>query len=973
MSAMQKQIASKKTQIAIVICLCLSLVVIYRFFLPSPSSRGSQVAEKERTADSREVGDGFVATEAEGSTKVEGNEDPESVKDTPRSTSAHSKAQLLLEDRTSELSDGFSNVVQNEKQPKKSSTDEEASDSSSKTKADDGLEAISRKLQEINKLKGEVESLATKHHVVISEYIPTERRNLGDETVMYVSGDSSLGTVWGNGPYTTDSNIRGAAIHAGAIGSEESGFVRVVMVQPPVAFTGSNRNGVTTYAYSEFPTAFNVFPLSAKVENNGEKKPEEMAQAAPSTKKTISWIRESSWQQYDTLFSGLDPTGTLLACAYTDGIQYRDSVTGILRGFYPQLSSKGGCLSASADKLYLYKGVWRETKDDSTVVKIDCVEFGDSHPSSSIFLPCTSSSDEIEQLESSSDGKYLFVKFENRLLLYNLQEKSTELTLDAPRLGYGNYAVAYQPELGLLVFLHGGTQDQYVRTLVDVRTGLKTTAKVVNSRGESTRAAYLWIGKDLFEIQENELWQIDYKDRNKSTIIAINNIFNDDLWFAVTSRAANGGIWYNTDRDHQKVALYSLPNGGTAEKFLEDVKYFSSGRWGEKRNLFTPLPGTDSSLTHKLCLVSQDSKFVLLRVGREWQVWRQLDEESESAPLMSKSREDCRLLANLWSLGFADKTVEFFTIRGSVRRELWNEEYQKGDPHAACLLGLSLITGGGGTKSDTKGKALLNEAVEQDCLEAVVWQGAFGGDPEKTFAQLVKAEDSKDPFILESLANCYRNGLGCQKNDVEAFRLSLMASNLEEGDASALSVGKAYEQGIGTEKDPIKAFEMYKKALDAHALGAGFYVGMCYLNGTGTTQSSEEAFKWLEAESQLPGPLGKYGLGLCYERGVGCEKDVVRANELFEQCSQLGMTSAEAAFERTKKAADEIRSERSVDFFRRYVGRSYGSYRPSRSFSSASAVDTMGVMDDARAAVREWQGNVAGQLGVNGAIFTDSP
>jgi TPR repeat protein len=967
MVGMQTQMTSKKTQIAVIIGLCLCLVVIYRIFLASPSNRGSQVAEKERK-ESREVVDGFVAK------KEESNKEPESPQDAPRSSSVHSTEQLPQDDRSVGLSDGFSNLVdQNEKPPKESDTDKEVSDASSKKIADDGLEAISMKLQEINKLKAEVDRLVAKHKVVISDYIPSERRNLGDETLMYVSGEASLGTVWGTGPYTTDSNIRGAAIHAGAIGSDDSGFVRVVMVEPPIAFTGNNRNGITTYSYSSFPTAFNVFPYSAGNESSGEKKPEEMAQAAPTPKKTISWIRESSWQNNDTLFSGLDQTGTLLACAYTDGIQYRDSVTGILRGFYPQLSSEGGCLSASADEIYLYKGIWREKKDDSTVVKIECVEFGDSYPSSSIFIPCNNSSDRIEQLEASSDGKYLFVKFSNRLLLYNLQDKSVELTLDAPHFGYGNYSVAYQSELGLLVFLHGGTQDQYVRTLVDVRTGLKTSATVVNSKGQSTNAAYLWIGKDLFEIQNNELWQIDYRDRNKATIIAINNMFNNDLWFAVTSRAANGGIWYNKDRDNQKVALYSLPQEGTAEQFLEDIKYFSSGRWGEKRNLFTPLPGTDSQLSHKLCLVSKDSQFVLLRVGREWQAWRQVDEESESAALISKSKEDCRLLAKLWSLGFADKTEEFFTIRGSVRRELWNEEYQKGDPHAACLLGLSLITGGGGTKSDTKGKALLNEAVERDCLEAVVWQGAYGGDPEKTFARLVKAEDSKEPFILESLANCYRNGVGCEKNDTEAFRLSLMAANLEGGDASALSVGKSYEQGIGTEKDPIKAFEMYKRALDAHALGAGFYVGMCYLNGTGTTQSSEEAFKWLEAESQLPGPLGKYGLGLCYERGVGCDKDIVRANELFEQCSKLGMTSAEAAFERTKKAADEIRSERSVEFYRRYVGRSYGSYRPSRSFSSASSVDTMGVMDDARAAVREWQSNVAGQMGVNGVIFTDSP
>ena len=966
MQDLQTLLANKKPIFGLAFLTLLGFGLLSKSCLAPKSDSSKKSVDEPPLAIAREIGDGFFTKDFQAKSEI--------VRelDNPFESDLDTNGMQSSDDANLVPGDAFSNVSQQISEPSEE-TKAEAGKSVESTAPieENGFDAISKKLQEIKIIKAEINQLFRDQEIVVSEVLPHERRKVGDSSMMYVSNEASIGTVWGSGPYATQSNVRGAALHAGAIGSDESGLVRVVVVQAPSTITGSNQNGVTTYPLSNFENAFHVFPASTDQESINKQINAQLNQGAVALPNKVSWVRECTWEQNKTLFSGLDPTGTLLACAYRDGIQYRDAVTGILRVFYPQLGSHGGCLSPSADTIYLNKGIWTLKKDDSTVVKIDCVDFGDSHPASSIYIPRDKSSDEIPRLEASNDGKYLFVKFNERLVLYNLEDKSVELSIDAPKFGESNCAIAYQPELGLLAFLEQDNQSKQIRSLVDVKTGLKTSTPVINSQGKGASACYLWIGKELYEVQYGELRLIDYKNRNKQTVIAVSGMFNS-LMYALRYKASNGGVWYNSDNDKYKVALYSLPRTGSTEQFEDDIKYFLSGRWGENRNLFGLLPAAESGTDEDKCFISNDSRFALLRVGGEWQIWRQLDDSKDESDKISKAKEDCRLLAKLWSLGFANKTVEFFKNRGSVRREHWNDEYQNGDPHAACLLGLALITGAGGTKSETKGKALLSQAIERDCLEAVVWQGAFGGDPEKTFARLAQAANSQDPFVLESLANCYRNGIGCDKNDAEAFRLSLLAANLEGGEASALSVGKAYEQGVGTEKDVQKAFQMYRKALDVHASGAGFYVGMCYLNGTGTNQSSEEAFKWLEAESKFPGPLGKYGLGLCFERGVGCTKDIVRANELFEQCSKLGMTTAEAAYVRTKKAAEDVRSERSAEYRRSQDG-SYDFYRARRNYSPASAADTMGVMDDARDAVREWRSKVAGELGANGIIFTDSP
>ena len=66
---------------------------------------------------------------------------------------------------------------------------------------------------------------------------------------MFVTG-STEGAVWGDGPYTDDSNFGKAAVHTGLVEVGESAWLEPYSVDKYPSYTGSTANGVTTYDWS---------------------------------------------------------------------------------------------------------------------------------------------------------------------------------------------------------------------------------------------------------------------------------------------------------------------------------------------------------------------------------------------------------------------------------------------------------------------------------------------------------------------------------------------------------------------------------------------------------------------------------------------------------------------------------------------------------------------------------------------------
>jgi len=81
--------------------------------------------------------------------------------------------------------------------------------------------------------------------------------NVGETFYFRVQGENN-GTVWGTDVYTGDSALAAAALHAGAVELGESAVVRVTVVAPLRAYTGSTCNGVTSSSFGPYGTAYRV-------------------------------------------------------------------------------------------------------------------------------------------------------------------------------------------------------------------------------------------------------------------------------------------------------------------------------------------------------------------------------------------------------------------------------------------------------------------------------------------------------------------------------------------------------------------------------------------------------------------------------------------------------------------------------------------------------------------------------------------
>lgn len=86
----------------------------------------------------------------------------------------------------------------------------------------------------------------------------TYRGQEGKRITVVCTPKAEMGRVWGTDVYTDDSSICGAAVHAGVISAAEGGAVTAVITGGRPSYAASERNGVTSRSYGEFPGSFTV-------------------------------------------------------------------------------------------------------------------------------------------------------------------------------------------------------------------------------------------------------------------------------------------------------------------------------------------------------------------------------------------------------------------------------------------------------------------------------------------------------------------------------------------------------------------------------------------------------------------------------------------------------------------------------------------------------------------------------------------
>lgn len=87
---------------------------------------------------------------------------------------------------------------------------------------------------------------------------PREFRGKVGETVYLRVEGSEHGSVWGSGPYTDDSNLGAAAVHAGILEPGEQAIVAVKILAGEASYSGSEANGVRSSSWGGFPGSFQV-------------------------------------------------------------------------------------------------------------------------------------------------------------------------------------------------------------------------------------------------------------------------------------------------------------------------------------------------------------------------------------------------------------------------------------------------------------------------------------------------------------------------------------------------------------------------------------------------------------------------------------------------------------------------------------------------------------------------------------------
>ena len=84
------------------------------------------------------------------------------------------------------------------------------------------------------------------------------RGSLGKTLSFNVVGSTTSKPVWGSNPYTADSNLSWAAVHAGVLKPGEAGLVRVTILPGLQSYASSKQNGVVTSAWGTFSLSYRI-------------------------------------------------------------------------------------------------------------------------------------------------------------------------------------------------------------------------------------------------------------------------------------------------------------------------------------------------------------------------------------------------------------------------------------------------------------------------------------------------------------------------------------------------------------------------------------------------------------------------------------------------------------------------------------------------------------------------------------------
>ncbi|SFH93755.1 LCCL domain-containing protein [Planctomicrobium piriforme] len=123
--------------------------------------------------------------------------------------------------------------------------------------------------EQIQRLENDVTPPLTTTPITPSGFPSTDPNSVHGEIGKTFFGQASAngrGSVWGSGPYTTDSSLSTAAVHSGWLKENETKMIQFTIVPGADSYSGTDQHGVTTSSWGSYPSGF-------KIEGAGEISP----------------------------------------------------------------------------------------------------------------------------------------------------------------------------------------------------------------------------------------------------------------------------------------------------------------------------------------------------------------------------------------------------------------------------------------------------------------------------------------------------------------------------------------------------------------------------------------------------------------------------------------------------------------------------------------------------------------------------
>ena len=82
--------------------------------------------------------------------------------------------------------------------------------------------------------------------------------HLGKTVAMEVTAANNRGNVWGSNPYTSDTYVNSAVIHAGVLKQGETAFIKIRISPDPGSYTGRTAHGIASSNYGPWQGCYEI-------------------------------------------------------------------------------------------------------------------------------------------------------------------------------------------------------------------------------------------------------------------------------------------------------------------------------------------------------------------------------------------------------------------------------------------------------------------------------------------------------------------------------------------------------------------------------------------------------------------------------------------------------------------------------------------------------------------------------------------